>query len=127
MREQQLPTFALGQYLANTRLSAGLTQSQVADQAVVPAHALKGLESGSWTIDQIIRQLPANIMVRILAATRIAVEDFSDELSELANEVSLKLTQSSAYARSHQSSNSRSADLIAKVAEYISEMQRLSL
>ncbi len=126
-REQRLPTFALGQYLAYARLSAGLTQSQVANQAAVPDQALEGLESGSWAIDQIIRQFPANIMVRILAATRIVVQDFSDELSDLANEASLKLTQSSAYARSRQSSNSRSADLIAKVAEYISEMQRLSL
>lgn len=125
-REQRLPTFALGQYLANARVAAGLTQSQVADQAAVPNNELQAFESGVWAIDQIIRQFPANVMVRILVATRVAVQDFSDELSELANAASLKLTQSSAYARSRQSSNAKSAQLIADVAEYISELQRLS-
>ena len=57
-REQRHPTFALAQYLANARLSAGLTQSQVADQAAVPTSELEGLERGSWAIDEIIRQFP---------------------------------------------------------------------
>lgn len=125
-REQRLPTFALGQYLANARVSAGLTQSQVADRAAVPNNELQALEGGSWAIDQIIRQFPANVMIRILAATRIAVQDFSGELSELANAASVKLAQSSAYARSRQLSTAKSAQLIADVAEYISELQRLS-
>lgn len=125
-REQRLPSFALGQYLANARLSIGLTVPQVAKEAAISTNELETLESGTWSIDQIMQKLPSNVMVRILAAIQLAVQDFSDELTEIANKSSLRFTQSTAYARSRHSSNANSAQLIEAVAEYISELQHLS-
>lgn len=125
-REQRLPSFALGQYLASARLSAGLTVPQVAKEASISTNELETLESGIWSIDQIIQKLPSNVMVRILATIRLAVQDFSDELTEVANKSSLKLSQSTAYARSSQSSGTNSVRLIESLADYISELQQLS-
>ncbi len=126
-REQRLPTFMLAQYIAKARLSSNLTLAQVADQAEVTENAIDELERGSWTIVQVIQQFPPQTMIRILTAIRVAVQDFSDELADLANNASLKLAQSSVYARSRPSLNTKSAHLEADVARYIDELQRLSM
>jgi transcriptional regulator with XRE-family HTH domain len=125
-REQRLPSFDLGQYLANARLSAGLTVSQVAKEVSISTNELETLESGTWSIEQIIQKFPSNVMVRILAAIQLAIQDFSDELTEAVNKSLPKFTQSTAYARSRRSLSTNSAQLIEAVAEYINELQRLS-
>ncbi|MBZ0283721.1 MAG: helix-turn-helix domain-containing protein [Anaerolineae bacterium] len=125
-REQRLPTFGLGQYLANARLATGLTVSQVAEEASISISELETLENGIWSIDQIIQKFPSKLMVRILATIQLAIQDFSDELVEFANKASLKANQSAAYARSHQSLNTNARSLIEAVAEYTNELHRLS-
>lgn len=124
-RQQHLPSYTLGQLIAKARSSNGLTLSQLEQATSVSSGELEALESGIWSVEQIVQKFPAVIMGRILTSLQIAVQEFSDELTEIANGELLKASQSKAYARSHRNSSANSSRLIKIVAEYIGELERL--
>ncbi|MBZ0317136.1 MAG: helix-turn-helix domain-containing protein [Anaerolineae bacterium] len=125
-REQRLPSFALGQFLADARLAMGLTVHQVAKEVAISTSEIEALESGTWFVDQIIQKFPSKVMVRLLRVIKLTVEDFADKLIEVTNKASLKFNQSTVYARSGKALNSKSVQMIEVVTEYIGELQHLS-
>jgi hypothetical protein len=121
-REQRLPSFVLGQSLAYARLITGLTVPEVAKKAAISATDLENLESGIWSVEQIIRKFPSVVMARILTVVKVAVQDFGDELAETADKSSSKF----AHAWSRVNEKFNSDQTMEAVIKYVTELQELS-
>ena len=124
-REKRDPAITLGAAVGRARIQAGLGLAETAGQVGVSSRSLEALEVGQLSARQIMRNFPPAVATQLLASIRLAVDEFTRRLMDLAATGGKVPMAVSARTTDHRRQQDTAA-LIMEVADYVATLQRMA-
>jgi hypothetical protein len=124
-REKRDPAIALGAAVGRARIQAGLGLAETAGQIGVSSRLLEALEAGQLSARQIMRNFPPAVATQLLASIRLAVDEFTIRLMDLAATGGKVPMAVSARTTDHRRQQDTAA-LVIEVADYTATLQRMA-
>lgn len=124
-RAAQLPTFELGQKILETRQRRDLLVEDVAKTSSIPTDTLERLEQGVLSIVQLMRQIPPVSMRQILNTIGLDIDEFADELMNIATNSANRMGRVLFSTRIQQRAQNDVDRLTEEVAAYIEQIEAL--
>lgn len=124
-REKRDPAIALGAVVGRARIQVGLGLAEMAGQIGVSSRLLEALEVGQLSARQIMRNFPPAVATQLLASIRLAVDEFTRRLMDLAATDGKVPMAVSARTTDHRRQQDTAA-LVMEVADYMAALQRMA-
>lgn len=124
-REKRDPAIALGAVVSRARTQAGLGLAETAGQVGVSSRLLEALEVGELSARQIMRNFPPAAAMQLLASIRLAVDDFTRRLMDLAATGGKVPMGVSARTTGHRRQQDTAA-VVMETADYVAALQHMT-